>query len=129
VRNTTIVCPPDVSTLLPIVIRSKAFDDPPKEPCPCVCGDNPSLPHTEDVLKYVGCTNIKEFDAMPLPKPSIAVLRLSHYTEWVTMALSALENKYYGVELEVCQAISLSRSPSLRLLSDLPSVCMCAAFY
>ena len=82
----------DLSVLLPIVIRSSAFDAYPPEVCPCVFGDKPSLPRVADVLKYTGHTHESDFDGMPLPEPAVAVLRLSHYIAWVTMALSELEN-------------------------------------
>lgn len=82
----------DVSVLLPVVIRCRAFDAYPAEVCPTVRGENPCLPSIADVLAYAGNPDMKELDAMPLPEPAIAVLRLSHYLAWVTMALNELEN-------------------------------------
>eukprot|EP00038_Savillea_parva_P003311 m.123980 g.123980 ORF g.123980 m.123980 type:complete len:563 (+) comp11139_c3_seq1:529-2217(+) len=121
----------DLSVLLPIVIRSSAFDAYPPEVCPCVFGDKPSLPRVADVLKYTGHTHESDFDGMPLPEPAVAVLRLSHYIAWVTMALSELENRYYGAELlcrdEMDKKDKLLRSSTPSLMFEDPPAALAQA--
>eukprot|EP00037_Helgoeca_nana_P012830 m.117141 g.117141 ORF g.117141 m.117141 type:complete len:531 (+) comp21676_c0_seq1:283-1875(+) len=108
----------DISQLVSIVIRCKAFDAFPDKVCPTVYGDDPMLPRIADVLAFAGNPDVRDFDDIPLPEPAIAVLRLSHYVAWITMALSELENRYYGLQLlsreeEVKkQSLLSSRQPS-----------------
>lgn len=118
-------CPSDVSILLPIVMRCKKFDNPPDEGCPSVVGQNASLPRTDDVLRYAGYASVEDFDDVPLPKPAVAARRLTHYTQWVTMALTELENRYYGVELQVFghQRPLIYHGPRLVSLCPQWSVC------
>ncbi len=82
----------EVSTLVPLIIRSSFFDVVQETGCSVVFGPKAHLPTTRELEKIVGAT-LEPLRSVTCPA---AVTRLSNYVRWITEWLYQQEQEYYA---------------------------------
>lgn len=112
---------PEVSSLLPLIVRAQFFDqrDPAVE-CTVVKGRKAHLPTLAEVAEAVG--EGEGLDTLANVLPTTASMRLSNYIRWVTRWMYKQEQEYYATRKHLTtllQAGSDSKEEIERLESHL----------
>lgn len=97
----------EVTTLVPLILRSSFFDIVPEKGCSVVFGPKAHLPSTKEIEKIVAGT-LEPLKSVSCP---VAVTRLSNYIRWITEWLFQQEQEYYAT-LKHHITISSVRAPS-----------------
>eukprot|EP00039_Didymoeca_costata_P005134 m.78762 g.78762 ORF g.78762 m.78762 type:complete len:391 (+) comp12688_c0_seq2:387-1559(+) len=88
---------PEISTIIPLIVSLPAFDHDLKSLCPTVVGPNAHLPTYYELSRLF---DLKTRQSMSTIKCEQIVVRLFHYTKWVTARKFELEQEYYSTEMK-----------------------------